>query len=305
MRRLQPGKARIALAATAVLIALAAIAIALTQVWLRGERSEEVSWIAFLRETPDGAEIFKVKSDGSEELQVTNDRLMKTSLAVSPDGKSFAFAARQFQQDDVWLLDLDAGRLTRLTDDEADSTLPIWSPDGQRIAFSSNRTGHFEVYVMDQDGAQVRRVTTTQDDSYATSWAPDGKIVFRTGPWTRQQLFSINPDGSGMRQVTRGDAHFRYGSWSPHGSKIVASTERDGNMDIYLLDSNWREVSRLTSHREDDIFPSWSPDGRRIVFASLHDSQPLDYQIYVMNADGSDQRRLTSGGRNTYPVWLP
>jgi TolB protein len=91
--------------------------------------------------------------------------------------------------------------------------------------------------------------------------------------------------------------------FSPDGSHVAFSVEKNGNSDIYVMDLRTREGSRLTTDPSIDTSPSFSPDGRQIVFNSDRGGSP---QIYVMNSDGSGVRRISyGGGRYTTPVWSP
>lgn len=145
--------------------------------------------------------------------------------------------------------------LVRLTNNHAMDCEPVWSPDGSRIAFWSNRDGGKEIYVMDANGANVKRLTNNVTDD-------------------------VNP------------------AWSPDGSKLLFESERDGNREIYVMDADGNNQLRLTRDNAVDSTASWSPDGRLIAFASNRDTgvpyNPYNMDIYVMNADGSNVRRIVA-----------
>ena len=85
--------------------------------------------------------------------------------------------------------------------------------------------------------------------------------------------------------------------------KIAFVSGRDGNNEIYVMDADGSNQTRLTSNSEQDSYPSWSPDGSKIAFTSYRDG---NYEIYVMDADGSSQTRLTSNGiYSLWPDWGP
>ena len=92
-------------------------------------------------------------------------------------------------------------------------------------------------------------------------------------------------------------------AWSPDGSQIIFYTERDGNAEIYVIDADGSNPTRLTDHPADEGYPSFSPDGSRISFDSDRDG---DFEIYTMSADGSDVRRLTyNSARDVSASWSP
>ena len=88
-------------------------------------------------------------------------------------------------------------------------------------------------------------------------------------------------------------------------AQIAFSSNRDGDYEIYVMDINGKNPRRLSNSRHDDLHPSWSPDGKRIVFSSKRDGG-VTYEIYVMDADGSNPQRLTNNGHDDYePSWSP
>ncbi len=86
--------------------------------------------------------------------------------------------------------------------------------------------------------------------------------------------------------------------------RIVFSSFRDGNPEIYVMDANGRNQERLTNHPAYDYDPDWSPDGTKIAFVSSRDGGRE--QIHVMDADGKNVIRLTNGrGTKGAPDWSP
>ena len=83
--------------------------------------------------------------------------------------------------------------------------------------------------------------------------------------------------------------------------RITFMSDRDGNFEIYVMDTHGSKVMRLTENSIDDAFPEWSPDGNRITFVSVRDG---NFEIYVLNADGSGQTNLMNSlARDNYPTW--
>ena len=113
----------------------------------------------------------------------------------------------------------------------------------------------------------------------------------------------MNPDGTGVTQLTSRSAHNGSPAWSPDGSQIAFTSDRDGNEEIYVMNANGTGATRLTNHSADDWSPAWSPDGRRIAFVSDRDG---NWNIHVMNADGHGIVRLTDHfAADWSPAWSP
>lgn len=132
----------------------------------------------------------------------------------------------------------------------------------------------------------------------------DEKIVFGRG---FTNIYTIQPDGSGEGEVVPGDGAadtFRgHAELSPDGSKLAFARRLDGNSDIYLMNLDGGNVTRLTSHPAAEGHPTWSPRGTRIAFSS---NRAGHEEIYLMTATGRFIRRVTKRFRNaTSPDWSP
>jgi Tol biopolymer transport system component len=149
----------------------------------------------------------------------------------------------------------------------------------------------------------------------ATFPGKNGKIVFvrylpPPGSTSYQdQIFTVNPDGSGLAQLTNTGAN-RLPRWSADGTKIVFVSDRittadaDGNAEIWIMNADGSGQTQLTftPSTVDNDYPALSPDGSKIVFSRT--SGGLS-NIWVMNADGSNQQQLTNAGKDSFPVWSP
>jgi Tol biopolymer transport system component len=186
------------------------------------------------------------------------------------------------------------------------------------LAISSEPAGSFDVangnsdiYLIRTDGSQRTQLTTAPGNDFSPAWSPDGaRIIFRTTRDGDDEIYVMNADGSDQTNLSRSPAsEERSPAWSPDGRQIALSSQ--GGTDIFILPVDLAEQARnntkwkrLTSDRPGgDEYPAWSPDGTKIAFHSDRDG---NWEIYVMNADGSGQTRLTNHpGEDSYPDWSP
>lgn len=220
-----------------------------------------------------------------------------------------------------------------------------WSPDGQWVTFQSTRDGRTcdQQYVMRTDGTGLKRVSDGRGKVTCGWFFPDGKSLFfgsstahdsacpprpdpskgYVWPLDKYDIYTANTDGSNLKRLTNYNVYTAEGVLSPDGTQIVFTSLKDGDLDIYTMNVDGTNVKRLTNTPGYDGGPWWSPDGRKIVYRAHHprDSvelrqyrdllaqgliRPSKVELYVMNADGSDNRQVTAlGGANFGPSWTP
>jgi Tol biopolymer transport system component len=147
--------------------------------------------------------------------------------------------------------------------------------------------------------------------AYAAFPGANGKIAFTSNDGGQAQIYVINPDGTGRVQLTQGPGAKFDSAWSPDGKKIAFVSNRDDpnpsgcspcNYEIYAMNADGTNLTRLTNSPGLDEDPAWSPDGTKIVFTSTRSSL---IDIYRMNADGSGVTRLSFTGLAKTPAWSP
>jgi len=245
-----------------------------------------------------GQEVRLVQLDRSIDQNVTGHPENDTAPAWSPDGTRLAFASNREGSYDIFTISATGGRAQPLTEDPADENWPAWSPDGSRIAY----IGGGQLCIVEVDGSDRRCIAPTAMRS-PPAWSPDGtRLLYECGP----DICVIGVDGRGQANLTNQPTYDTWPVWSPDGTKIAFVSGRDFNWEIYLMDAMGGDVRNLTRSLADDRWPAWSPDGRRVVFASLR-GEPgrARWNIYVVNADGSDLRMLDTGNYARKPSWSP
>jgi Tol biopolymer transport system component len=292
-------------------------------------------------------------------------------LSPPPGEELIAFSSNRDGDFELYVMRPDGSGLRQLTHNEerganqARDESPSWSPDGKRIAFVSTRDhpgnplSSYEIYVIDADGRNERRLTANRLGEFGPAWTNDGRIVFaacgrdlrtcrlessrpdgsdrtRFGAlparvilfgtalspdgshvafarpergnvwaWRNTDLYVAELDGSDQRQLTDNPANDDGAVWSPDGSKILFTSDRDRNGDclfhdcighapeLYVMDAEGSDEERLTRSPATEAGPTWSPDGTRIIFSRIADEED-DHDLYLANADGSCMRRITA-----------
>ncbi|MCJ7550614.1 MAG: DPP IV N-terminal domain-containing protein, partial [Anaerolineae bacterium] len=226
-------------------------------------------------------------------------------------GEAIAFVSN----DKIHVVSPDGGSSQQLVSQKIQPDGLAWSPDGTRIAYSVWRGGGLEIFIANvvATDAEPFRLTHTPGDEMHPAWSPDGvRIAFCAERDGNLDVYVINTDGSGEQRLTSHESDDCAPDWSPDGRGIAFESSRDGNREIYIVpvppvtggSVDDTVVQRLTDNDVNDYAPAWSPDGTRIAFYS---SRGKAYNIYVMNADGSDEHQLTSDNTSNewWPSWSP
>jgi Tol biopolymer transport system component len=250
-----------------------------------------------------GFDLYTVAVDGTGLTRLTSMPGWELDPAFSPDGSQFAFIAYPNGIPDVFVINADGSNLRDLTNTPDVAELqPAWSPAG--IAFRADPRGITGVYVMRPDGSEVRRLSGPTEFATDPDWSGDGsQIVFASGRHARFGL-AVSYRSGGYRRLTNGPWFDTDPAWSPDGTRLAFARSRNRpQSDILTISAMRGPVRNLTRGRGINWAPAWSPDGRRIAFVRF---ESFGAQLWLMNADGSKQRPLTSKGSwNDHPSWSP
>lgn len=176
----------------------------------------------------------------------------------------------------------------------------------ETIVFSSERDGNQEIYSLNLATNALKNLSHHSSQDGYPRCSPDGKTIAfvsnRSGTW---KIHLMNSDGTEQRVFSQA-ADEGYMDWSPDGNSLVYASAlgKNGVNDLYVANINDpTKKLQLTNHNAEDVHPTWSPDGKNIAFASERDG---NRQIYVMNANGGDLKRITNNqGYEDYPAWSP
>jgi Tol biopolymer transport system component len=221
-----------------------------------------------------------------------------------------------------------------------------WSEDGKHLIFQSKRDGREcdQIYVIDADGGNPRMVSTGGGKTTCSYFFPNGKRILYAsthlaspecppGPdyskgyvWNLYEgfeIFTAALDGSDLRRITDNPGYDAEATFAPDGSRIVFTSLRNGDLDLYSMKPDGSDVKRLTHELGYDGGAFYSRNGKRIVWRAsrpktdaekaayqdlLRESaiKPMELELFVANADGSDARQVTSNGAANFgPYFFP
>jgi TolB protein len=267
------------------------------------------SKVVFISTRSGHKEVWEMDYDGANQRQLTHLGGISLGPKLSPDGSRIAFAALSQGNWEIMMYSLELNRLVTFPRFGGANLSPAWSPDGLKLAFSSSRTGDPELYLVNSDGSNSQRLTNSKGPDVSPVFNPKtgAQIAWVSGRTGLPQIWVMQADGTNPQRLT--DQGYAVSpSWSPNGYYLALSWLRKygpgapGARDIYVMDPATQQWVQLTHDGGANDFPSWSPDGRHIVFQS---SRSGTEQIWTMLADGSQQEQLTFAGTNSQPNWSP
>lgn len=234
-------------------------------------------------------------------------------------GKWMVFAStRHRSTSDLYVKSTHGSTVRQLTDDSGREQTPAFSPDGKWVAYASDQAGNWDIYLVPTAGGVSRQLTNSLNDEIHPSFSPDGnQLVFcssgsRSGQW---ELVVISLDAPSVQKFI---GHGLFPKWSPVEDRIVYQRPREmgshyfGIWTLKLENGEGRGPTQVAaSTNAAAITPSWSPDGRSVVFCTIVNPEsdlqkggPLQSNIWIIGTDGTGRTNLThSRYADVQPIW--
>ena len=233
--------------------------------------SPDGSWLVLESDEASFRDIYRIGADGKNPRRLTSNPEGNFDPVVSPDGGWIAFASSRDGNAEVYVMRADGSEQRRLTAFHLDDWGAQWSPDGGTLAFLSNREGADRIFLVKPDGTGQRKLHEASDTGSARKdraeadpvWSPDGTRIaytLRTREGTSRVRVTDVRTGE-TRDLSDGRGKDSMPAWSPDGRYLVYASDRDGEVDLYLVRADGTGATRLTRAKGADWLPRWISAG--------------------------------------------
>lgn len=262
--------------------------------------------IVFTCTRADLNQLCMVAPTGGEVSRLTAESAHDFYPVFSPDGDMLLFASNRDGNFDLYLKLLGNDILTQVTNDIGEVSSASFSPDGKQIVFSNSVGGQpSSLWVVERDGKNPHVLYEGTGNIASPVWSPNGKSVAfamsSAAAPESYEIFIMDAETQNVAPLTKGHLANTGGSvdWSPDGRFLLLFAGLPGAHDIFSLEIVSGAIKQLTNGGN-NAAPSYSPDGRWVVFNSMRASENAN--IFIMHPDGSDVRQLT---KDKEPDWQP
>ncbi len=259
-------------------------------------------------EEPYGIFLLSVDNQTARRLTTPPAEQYDTHPRFSPDGQTLAFARSGSRVEEIYLAPVEGGEPVQVTSDKRSIRGLDWTADGREIVFTSNREGRFTLWRVSRDGGEPQPLPGVGDKVSGPTVARQGHRLAYTQRADDRNIWRLELSESGMAigPPTKWIASTRDETLpqiSPDGSRVVFTSDRSGNPEIWRCDSDGSNAIALTSFGGPvTTTPRWSPDGRIVAFESRAAGHS---DIYVVSSEGGTPRRLTTeSSDDMQPSWL-
>ncbi|HEX4692956.1 Tol-Pal system beta propeller repeat protein TolB [Sphingomonas sp.] len=275
---------------------------------LTGEGPYFDSRVVYVSETGPKARRVKrlalMDQDGFNGRFLTNGQTIVLTPTLSRDQRKIAYLSYLDKKPTIYVYDIAAGTQRKLVSDVSLAFAPRFSPDGRWILFSMATNGSTNLYRIPSGGGQWQKLTSSPGIDTGGSYSPDGsKIVFESDRSGAQQLYVMNADGSNQQRISFGNGRYATPAWSPRGD-LIAFTKIGGGFHVGIMSPSGGGEKMLTDGWQDEA-PSWSPNGRVIMFFRSTEGGSGVADLWSVDLTGVNERRLPTPFDGSDPNWGP
>ena len=245
--------------------------------------------------------------DGAKTKYLTLGNELVLTPRFSPSNQMVTYLSYFRNLPRVYLLDIETGKQEVVGNFPGMTFAPRFSPDGKKIIMSFAKDGNSDIFTMDLNTREVERITENSSIDTSPSYSPDGKyICFNSDRSGLQQIYVMKSDGSNVKRITFGDGIYGTPVWSPRGDLIAFTKVRKGRFYIGVMRSDGSGERLLTENFYQEA-PSWSPNGRVLVFYRETKSGPqgkgFTAKLWSIDITGYNERKITTETDASDPSW--
>lgn len=242
--------------------------------------------------------------DAANHRFLTNGQSIVLTPRFAPNQESIVYMSYVGDRPAIYVYNIGSGRQKQVVPPGNLTFAPRFSPDGRYILFSMAVGGNTDIYRVSVDGGTPQQLTNSPGIDTGGSYSPDGsKIVFESDRSGGQQLYVMNADGSDQRRISFGGGRYATPVWSPRGD-LIAFTKVSGNFRIGIMSPSGGGEQLLTDDWQDES-PSWSPNGRVLMFFRSGQGSSGTADLWSVDLTGVNERRLSTPLDGSDPGWGP
>ncbi len=262
-----------------------------------------VESIVFMRDDGNDMEIFMINSDGTGEVQLTDNNYTDWGPMWSPEKYNIAFHSDREGYDAIYIMSAGCyGQAIRISPEGRYARYPSFSADGAYVAFEMYMGDeNWDIHVKSLIDGSIRQITFNNEIDGGASFSPDGtQIAYHSTQSGYYDIYVVNLDGSGTQRLTfEPETMDVWPEWSPEGDSILFHSERDGDSEIFIMNADGSNQTNLTNNDTLERTPRFSADGSQIVFRGEREGES---HLYIMDRNGRNIRQLTD---SVLTDWYP
>ena len=275
---------------------------------LTGEGPYFDSRVVYVSETGPKAHRIKrlaiMDQDGANHRFLTNGQSIVLTPRFAPNRQSIVYMSYVGKQPSIYVYDIGSGSQRLLVRGTSLTFAPRFSPDGRYVLFSMSNGGNTDIYRVSASGGSPQRLTTSPGIDTGGSYSPDGsRIVFESDRSGAQQIYVMNADGSNQHRISFGGGRYATPVWSPKGD-LIAFTHIGGTFQIGVMSPDGGNEKLLT-HGWQDEGPTWSPNGRVIMFFRTTQGGSGTSDLWSVDKTGVAERKIPTPLDGSDPAWGP
>jgi TolB protein len=278
---------------------------------LTGETGYFDTRIIYVSETGDKTQRVKklaiMDQDGENTKYLTLGNELVLTPRFNPSNQLVTYLSYFRNLPRVYLLDIETGIQEVVGNFPGMTFAPRFSPDGKKIIMSFAKDGNSDIYTMDIESRLVERLTEDSSIDTSPSYSPDGKyICFNSDRSGRQQIYTMKSDGTRVKRISFGNGLYGTPVWSPRGDLIAFTKVKRGKFYIGVMRPDGSGERLLTENFYQEA-PSWSPNGRLLVFyretKSGKNGEGFTAKLWSIDITGYNERQLKTETDASDPSW--